>query len=213
MQIVPAILVKNFSDFKSQIKKVQNIFPLVQIDVCDGLFVNNKTFKQREEINKLPLPCLLELHLMVKDPEKELKKWEKIKNIFRVYIHAETLKNNFDKIDNIIRKNGWQFGLVLKPETKIDGVTKYLDKIDAVLFMTVRPGTQGQKLIKPVLKKIKSFATKNKKILIAADGGINLENIKEVKKAGVVEFCIGGKLVMAEDINKTLKMFNKLIKP
>ena len=213
MQIVPAILLNNFSDFKSQIKKVKNIFPLVQIDICDGRFVKNKTFKERLQINKLSLPCLLELHLMVKDPEKELKKWEKIKNIFRVYIHAETLKNNFDKIDNVVRKNGWQLGLVLNPETKIDKITKYLNKIEAVLFMTVQPGIQGQKLIKPVLKKIKSFTAKNKNILIAADGGINLENIKEVKKAGVVEFCIGGKLVMAEDINKTLKMFNKLIKP
>ncbi len=211
-QIVPAILVPKFSKFKEQLKKVQNIFPLVQIDICDGHFVKNKTFKQRKEINKLSFPCLLELHLMAKDPEKELKKWEKVKNIFRVYIHAETLKNNFDKIDNIIRKNGWQLGLVLNPETKIDKITKYLDKIDAALFMTVHPGTQGQKLIKPVLKKIKSFATKNKKILIAADGGINLENIVNLKKAGVVEFCIGGKLVMAEDINKTLKMFSKLIK-
>ncbi len=211
-QIVPAILVPKFSEFKEQLKKVQNIFPLVQIDVCDGYFVKNKTFKQRKDINKLSFPCLLELHLMVKNPEKELKKWEKIKNIFRVYIHAETLKNNFDKIDDVVRKNGWQLGLVLNPETKIDKITKYLDKIDAVLFMTVHPGTQGQKLIKPVLKKIKSFATKNKNILIAADGGINLENIIDLKKAGVAEFCIGGKLVMAEDINKILKMFSKLIK-
>ncbi len=212
MQIVPAILLNNFSDFKSQIKKVKNIFPLVQIDICDGRFVKNKTFKERLQINKLSLPCLLELHLMVKDPEKELKKWEKVKNIFRVYIHAETLKNNFDKIDNVVRKNGWQLGLVLNPETKIDKITKYLNKIEAVLFMTVQPGIQGQKLIKPVLKKIKSFTAKNKNILIAADGGINLENIKEVKKAGVVEFCIGGKLVMAEDIKKIKKEFEKRIK-
>ena len=212
MQIVPAILLNNFSDFKSQIKKVKNIFPLVQIDICDGRFVKNKTFKERLQINKLSLPCLLELHLMVKDPEKELKKWEKVKNIFRVYIHAETLKNNFDKIDNVVRKNGWQLGLVLNPETKIDKITKYLNKIEAVLFMTVQPGIQGQKLIKPVLKKIKSFTAKNKNILIAADGGINLENIKEVKKAGVVELCIGGKLIMAEDIKKIKKEFEKRIK-
>jgi len=211
-QIVPAILVPKFSEFKEQLKKVQNIFPLVQIDVCDGLFVKTKTFKERLEINKLRLPCSLELHLMVKNPLKELQKWEKVKNIFRVYIHTEALQNNFDKIDNIVRKNGWQLGLVLNPETKIDKITKYLDKIDAVLFMTVHPGLQGQKLLKPILKKIKYFTTQNKKILVAADGGINLENIVNLKKAGVVEFCIGGKLVMAEDINKTLKMFSKLIK-
>ncbi len=211
-QIVPAILVPKFSEFKKQINKIKNIFPLVQIDICDGLFVKNKTFKERLEINKLRLPCSFELHLMVKNPLKELEKWEKVKNIFRVYIHIETLKNNFDKIDDIVRKNGWQLGLVLNPETKIYKITKYLNKIDAVLFMTVHPGIQGQKLIKPVLKKIKSFSAKNKNILIAADGGISLENIVDLKKAGVSEFCVGKRLVLAEDVRKIKKQFEKIIK-
>ncbi|HRY36669.1 MAG TPA: hypothetical protein P5230_02165 [Candidatus Magasanikbacteria bacterium] len=209
--LVPAILVKNFSDLKLQIKKVQKVFPLVQIDICDNLFVKNRTFKERLEINKLHLPCRLELHLMVKNPEKELKKWEKVKKVFRVYIHAETLKNNFEKILNIIQKNGWQLGLALNPETKTQKIQKYLDKIDAVLFMTVHPGIQGQKLIPQILKKIKSFK-KPQKLLVAADGGITLDNIKQLKKSGVKEFCIGKRLVMAEDIKKTLREFNKLIK-
>ncbi len=210
-QIVPAILVPKFSEFKEQINKVKNIFPLVQIDICDGLFVKTKTFKERLEINRLRLPCSLELHLMVKNPLKELQKWEKVKNIFRVYVHTEALQNNFDKIYNLVRKNGWQLGLVLNPETKLEKTKKYLDEIDAVLFMTVHPGTQGQKLIKPVLKKIKSFTAKNKNILIAADGGINLENIVDLKKAGVLEFCIGKKLVLAEDIKKIKKQFEKIL--
>ncbi|MDO9509971.1 MAG: hypothetical protein Q7J14_01635 [Candidatus Magasanikbacteria bacterium] len=212
LQIVPAILVKNFSEFKEQIKKIQNNFPLIQIDVCDNIFVKNKTFKERTEINKLKLPCQLELHLMVKHPEKEILKWEKVKNIYRVYVHVETLKNNFDKINNLIRKNGWQFGIVINPETKTDQLKKYLEKIDSVLFMTVHPGTQGQKLIKPVLKKIKNFSSKNKQILISADGGINLENIKQVKQVGVTEFCIGKRLVLVEDIKKTKSDFVRLIK-
>ena len=212
LQIVPAVLVKNISEFKEQIKNIKNIFPLIQIDVCDNIFVKNKTFKERVEINKLKLPCQLELHLMVKHPEKEILKWEKVKNIYRVYVHVETLKNNFDKINNLIRKNGWQLGLVLNPGTKIDKLNKYLEKIDAVLFMTVHPGTQGQKLIKPVLKKIKTFSSKNKTALISADGGINLENIKQVKKSGVKEFCIGKSLVMTENINTLKKQFEKIIK-
>jgi len=211
-QIVPAILVKNFSDLKLQLKRVQRLFPLVQIDICDGKFVNNTTFKERLEINKLQLPCSLELHLMVRNPLLEMKKWEKVKNISRVYIHAEALGNNFEKISSLANKYGWQLGLALNPETKAEKIKKYLDKIDAILFMTVHPGIQGQKLIVPVLKKINQFYAKNKKILIAADGGINLENIKEVKKAGVSEFCIGGKLIMAENIKKTLGGFKKRIK-
>lgn len=103
-QIVPAILVKNFSDLKLQLKKLQNIFPIIQIDICDGIFVKNKTFKERIEINKLKVPCQIELHLMVKNPEKEIKKWEKVNNIFRIYIHIETLKNNFEKISALVRK-------------------------------------------------------------------------------------------------------------
>jgi len=211
-QIVPAILVKNFSDLKLQLKRVQNLFPLVQIDICDGKFVNNTTFKERLEINKLQLPCSLELHLMVRNPLLEMKKWEKVKNISRIYIHAEALGNNFEKISSLANKYGWQLGVALNPETKVSKISKYLDEIDAVLFMTVHPGLQGQKLLMPVLKKIKTFTAKNKKVLVAVDGGISLENIKEVKKAGVSEFCIGGKLIMAENIKKTLGGFKKRIK-
>lgn len=210
-QLVPAILVKNFSDFKLQLKKVQNVFSLIQIDICDGSFVNNKTFKQREEINKLRLPCSLELHLMVKNPLLEMKKWEKVKNIYRVYVHTETLKNDFEKIIALAKKNHWQLGLALNPETKAEKIKKYLEKIDAVLFMTVHPGIQGQKLIVPILKKIKSFKNPQK-LLIAADGGITEENIRTVKKAGVNEFCIGKRLVLAENIKQTKKQFEKIIK-
>lgn len=212
MQIVPAILTKNFSDFKLQLAKVQNIFPLVQIDICDNVFVKNKTFKERLAINKIPFSCKLELHLMVKDPITEMKKWNKVKNIYRVYIHVETLKNNFTKVYALVQKNKWQLGLVLNPKTKTDELKKYLDIINAVLFMTVHPGTQGQKLLKPVLKKIKSFAVKNKNILIAADGGINLDNIGQLKKARVREFCIGKKIIMAEDVKKIKKQFEKILK-
>ena len=209
LQIVPAILVPKFSEFKEQINKVKNIFPLIQIDICDGFFVKTKTFKERAEINKLKLPCRLELHLMVKNPILEMQKREKVKNIYRVYIHAETLKNDFDKIFTLAKKNKWRLGLALNPETKINILKNYLEKIDSVLFMTVHPGIQGQKLIKPVLKKIKYFTAKNKNIAIAADGGINLENIVDLKKAGVSEFCIGKKLIIAEDILKTKKSFEK----
>lgn len=212
MQIVPAILAKNFSDFKLQLAKVQNIFPLVQIDICDNVFVKNKTFKERLAINKVPFSCKLELHLMVKDPIAEMKKWNKVKNIYRVYIHAETLKNNFKKVYALAKKNKWQLGLVLNPKTKTNELKKYLDTINVVLFMTVHPGLQGQKLLKPILKKITSFAVENKNILIAADGGINLDNLRQLKKAGVREFCIGKKIIMAEDIKKTKKQFEKILK-
>lgn len=101
--------------------------------------------------------------------------------------------------------------MVLNPETKPETIIKYLDKIDAILFMTVHPGIQGQQLIPSVLKKIKNFTTKNKNILTGADGGINLENINQVKKMGVKEFCVGKKLVMAENIKETKKEFEKII--
>jgi len=210
-QIVPAILVKNFSDLKTHLKKIDNFFPLVQIDICDGKFVKNKTWKNFKQLNGLPLPCSLEFHLMVKNPLAEIKKLGKIKNIGRIYVHAEALQNNFDKILALTQKNRWQLGLALNPETKTEKIQKYLDKINAVLFMTVHPGTQGQKLIEPVLKKIK-LLKKTKKLLIAADGGITMENIRAVKKAGVQEFCIGKRLILAVNVKKTKAEFTKLIK-
>lgn len=198
-QVIPAILVPTFEQFKEQINRLREFFDLVQIDVMDGEFVPNKSFEEIDKINEIKNLPDLELHLMVKHPLRELEKWDRIKNIKKIIFHIES-SDNPNEIINFARGKCWQVGIAINPETTIDKIVPYLQKINEVLFLTVNPGKQGSAFLPEVGEKIKEFAKLNHRPLIAVDGGINENNITEVKTWGAEIFCVGSYLTMAEDI-------------
>lgn len=208
--IIPAILVHKFSDFKKQIKKIDGLFPYVQLDVSDGLFAGEKTFPEREEINKLKIDLPIELHLMVENPIAEIETWKKVKNIFRVIFHVETKTDHLACL-NAIRANCWQAGLVLNPKTPLSAIEPYEKLLNLAVFMAVFPGRQGAPFVPEVEDKIRQFAKKKNRPICAIDGGIKKENIAEVRSWGVEVFNIGSALVLANDIKKTRNEFNKIL--
>ncbi|MFH1790206.1 MAG: hypothetical protein ABH832_04040 [bacterium] len=212
MKISPAILVSTYDELEKQLNSVKNIFEYAQLDIMDGKFVSNKSFNYNEpeiDLNKffnkrLPSNLKLELHLMVADPLTELKRWKKVKNIFRVIFHIESSKNPNEIIKNI-KNNKWQVGIALNPKTPIESIAPFLKKLDVVLFMTVIPGKQGGKFIKKTSKKIQQLSKMPNAPTIAVDGAITKNNIQEVKKWGVEIFNIGGALMSTKNIKKALK--------
>lgn len=198
-QIIPAILVPTFEQFKEQINRLTKIFDLAQIDVMDGEFVPNKSFDEIEKINEMKNLPDLELHLMVKRPLTEMEKWTDIKNIKKIIFHIES-DDDPNQTINFARGKCWQVGIAINPETPIKKIMPYLEKINEVLFLTVNPGKQGSPFLPEVGEKIKEFAKLNPRPLIAVDGGINAGNIAEVKSWGVEIFCVGSYLTMANDI-------------
>lgn len=208
--IAPAILVSNFDDFTKQAKKLDGFFDYAQIDIMDGIFVANESFAEIEKINDLETNLKFELHLMVEHPLNELKKWIQIKNIFRVIFHVESMDDPKEVI-KLIREKGWQAGIALNPETPLTVAEPYYKLVDVILFMTVHPGKQGAQFLPEVGEKIKQFTNLKNRPLCAVDGGINLENISEVKSWGVEIFNIGSKLTMAENIkNSYQELLNKI---
>lgn len=211
--IIPAILVKNFEDFETQAKKL-TFSPIIQIDVMDGKFVNNESFKEIDKINSLNLKNEWELHLMVAHPLEELKKWKDVKNIFRVIFHLECADNAGETIE-LIKKNGWQAGIALNPDTSPERIYPFLKDIELVLFMTVHPGAQGAPFVPSVEKHVrklnKVLSERNWRPQIAVDGAIKIENIEKVKKWGVHNFCIGSAIIGAADPQDAFNQLNKLI--
>ncbi len=211
--IIPAILVKTFAEFAEQAKKL-SFSPIIQIDVMDGQFVPNKSFEEIEKINGLNLKNEWELHLMVEHPIAELQKWKKVKNVSRVIFHFECQDDIAETIDTI-KKNGFDAGLAINPDTAVEKIHPFLKDLEVVLFMTVYPGRQGAPFVPQVEKHIKKLnkilSERNYRPQLAVDGAIKKENIQMVKKWGIHNFCVGSAIIGAADPKEAFNQLNQLI--
>lgn len=197
--IAPAILVATFDEFVKNVEKINSIFSYAQIDVMDGKFVPAKSFPEIEKINAVPANLKWEVHLMAQEPLAEMKKWAGVKNVFRVLFHIESTSDPLECIA-FAKKNDWQVGLVLNPETPLTTAMPYLNKLDVVMFMTVVPGKQGNPFVPEVGEKIKEFVALKNRPLCAVDGAVSITTIPLLKNWGVEIFNVGSALMKASDI-------------
>ncbi|MCX6744895.1 MAG: hypothetical protein NTX82_05205 [Candidatus Parcubacteria bacterium] len=194
VKIVPTILTQDFAEFKMRLKLVESFFKLVQIDCADGKFVKNKTFYHARKVKSLKSKVNYELHLMIKDPLKEIKKWATYRKLRRVIFHYEAVKNSRDilSIIDYLQKKRIKAGLAINPETKIEKVIKLLPLIDRLLIMGVNPGWGGQAIqLKVVKYKVHKVRGLFPKLDIEVDGGVNLENAGQIVKTGANILAIG----------------------
>ncbi|MCX6740201.1 MAG: hypothetical protein NTZ49_03170 [Candidatus Parcubacteria bacterium] len=205
-KIVPTILTQSFADFKKRLKALEPFFKLVQIDCADGKFVKNKTFYDKFGICNLKSEIYYELHLMVREPLREIKKWVGFKKIKSVIFHYEAVKEKeILEIITFLHKKGIKAGLAINLETKVEKIARILPKLDVILVMGVKPGWGGQKIS---LKVVKSKVSKVRKMFpnldVEVDGGVNLKNAKELIQSGANILAIG-KSLNSEAIIKRFK--------
>lgn len=208
IQIIPAILSTTESDFGSDIKRCNDSGLLqsgwVHIDFMDNLFVPNQSITP-EATGKYETKLTKEAHLMVKNPLDWLNQTADagFKRIF-IHIEAEQLAVCLDKI----KENRLEVGMVLNPETPIEKLVPFLDKLDRVLLMGIHPGFQGQELLPQVIEKIKQTshlrAKNNNTFKIGVDGGVRDENSKELILAGA-DFLVSGSFLLKGDIDANLE--------
>lgn len=185
--------------FKEDLRKL-NITnaDFIHVDVMDGHFVRNKSlpFKKIKDISAYTNKRL-DVHLMVKKPLKFIDNYASLNTEF-ITIHVET--KNVDKSLDLIEAYGIRKGLAIKPETDIEALIPYLDRIDLILVMSVNPGKGGQAFIEDTISKVKELRKlldeKNKKILISVDGGINDEVSKKLKGADIL---VSGSYITSSD--------------
>jgi ribulose-phosphate 3-epimerase len=218
-EIIPTILVKSFKEIKERVELVEKYVKRVQLDVMDGIFVDNETWPYEEkgkprDLKKIKTKLNFEIHLMVQEPEKVIDEWLKVAD--RVIIHFESkITNREYGIRNLIEKVHKQkkeIGLALNPETHYAVATPFLKDLDLVQVMTVQPGWGGQEFREWVLAKIEFLRKFWPQGNIEVDGGINDENIKRVFKAGANLFGVGTRIYKSKNIEKTIKGLEKLIK-
>ncbi len=177
------------------------------IDVMDGKFVENDTYKKMLEyssyirrISNLPL----DVHLMVEDIKTAIYDFSSIDpNIITFHIEACKNKEEAYELIKLIKQNNCKVGISIKPDTDIEKIYEFLPFIHMVLVMTVEPGKGGQTLLSDMLNKIsklKEYVDKNNiEVDIEADGGINLKNCDKVKEAGANILVAGTAIISAVD--------------
>ncbi len=199
VKIAPSILAANYAKLGEEIEIVEKAgADFIHIDVMDGKFVPNCTdgefmIKVAKEHTKLPL----DVHLMVENPIEYSKNFFDATNI-TFHIEAVT-EGQAKELIKSLKEKGIKVGISIKPNTSIETLKPYLDKIDMVLVMTVEPGFGGQKLIPETIEKIKLLRKENPFLDIEVDGGINLETANTVIKAGANILVAGTAIFKAED--------------
>ena len=198
-RIAPSILSANFSKLGQEINDViSSGADIVHFDVMDNHYVPNLTIG--------PLVCeairpitdvIIDVHLMVKPVDRIIPDFAKAgANI--ITFHPEG-SDHIDRSLSLVRESGCKSGLVFNPATPLEYLDHVMDKIDMVLLMSVNPGFGGQKFIPETLNKLRMARKKideytertGREIWLEVDGGVNVDNITEIAKAGADTFVAG----------------------
>jgi len=209
-KLIPVINTKTTQKLKERIKLLKDFDGIFQIDIADGKFTSWKTWNGPEILKKIKkIKGKFELHLMVFNPEQVLPYWLET-SPKRVIIHYEAIKD-FSYIHELCHKNGVELGIAINPDTPFTVLDQYLKKIKIVVALGVNPGPSGQKFEWFVLDRIQEFKTKYPKILCQIDGGVNEENLEEIKKSGVDFVAVGSAIFDGKDPLKKIQCFNKIL--
>ena len=211
----PSILAADFKVLGQEMKKTEeNGAAYIHFDVMDGMFVPSISFGMPvlASINDAT-EQFMDAHLMVQEPIRYVEAFQKAgADYVTVHMEAcEDVKTTLDKIHAC----GMKAGLAVNPETDVKELVPYLEDVEMILIMSVHPGFGGQKFIPESLDKICEVRAmlneKNLEIDIQVDGGIYVENVREVLDAGA-NVIVAGSAVFRGDAGENTAKFMEILK-
>lgn len=206
-RIAPSILSADFARLGEEVKAVVAAgADWIHFDVMDNHYVPNLTIGPLvcEAIRPL-VNVPIDVHLMVKPVDRIVPDFAKAgANI--ITFHPEA-SDHIDRTLSLIRESGCKAGLVFNPATPLTHMDHVMDKLDLVLLMSVNPGFGGQAFIRESLRKVAAARAKvdaytkesGREILVEIDGGVKVENIAEIARAGADTFVAGSAIFGARD--------------
>lgn len=210
--IVPAVLEKTYGKIKWRVSQVVNTVPLVQLDICDGRYVDTKTYPYSDDFNLENLEretegmpfwqeIDYELDLMVLNPFEEMEKFLAM-SPSRIIFHLKSVKDNLDEFIKFKDEysNYISIGLAIEQDDNTGEAHEFIAEANFVQCMGIaRVGRQGQAFDKKVFELIKEIKSKFPEKEIQVDGGVNTSNISELENAGVSNLIVGSAIFKSEN--------------
>ncbi|HXQ30558.1 MAG TPA: ribulose-phosphate 3-epimerase [Steroidobacteraceae bacterium] len=208
--IAPSILSADFARLGEEVEAVLAAgADLVHFDVMDNHYVPNLTIGPLvcEALRKRGITAPIDVHLMVKPVDRIVPDFAAAGATW-ITFHPEA-SEHVDRTLGLIREHGCQPGLVLNPATPLAYLDYVLDKVDMILMMSVNPGFAGQAFIDSVVPKLarvrERIAGSGRDIRLEIDGGVKVENIGRIARAGADTFVAGSAIFGSPDYAATIK--------
>ena len=201
-KIAPSILSADFARLGEEVKNVLDAgADIVHFDVMDNHYVPNLTIGPLvcEALRKFGVTADIDVHLMVKPVDRIIPDFAKAGATY-ITFHPEA-SEHIDRTLQLIKGEGCKAGLVFNPATPLDYLKYVMDKVDMVLLMSVNPGFGGQSFIPATLDKLKEarklIDASGRNIRLEIDGGVKVDNIREIAAAGADTFVAGSAIFNA----------------
>lgn len=214
--IAPSILSADFGKLAEEIKLAEQAgVDMIHIDVMDGVYVPNITVgplivETVKKVTRLPL----DVHLMIVNPERYIKDFITAgADILTVHVEASP---HMHRTIWHIKQEGVKAGVSLNPATPLNSVEEIIQDIDILLIMSVNPGFGGQHFIMSCIDKInrakKMLLSRGSEALLEVDGGVKLENARDVVNAGADILVIGSAFFAERDYKKFVNKLKESLK-